>query len=74
LTAVKCMQGLLNVSPDGIVGPITWGAMQADEVHRSTGGGWSNWSTFGAPNFRESTSTSAWQVWDPLGGRGWVTF
>jgi zinc D-Ala-D-Ala carboxypeptidase len=74
LSAVKCMQRFFNISADGIVGPITWGTMQADEVHRSTSGGWSYWSTFGAGNFRESTSTEAWQTYDGYGGARWVTF
>lgn len=74
LTAVKCMQRLLNVTPDGAVGPITWGAMASDEAHRSTSGGWSYWSTTGPGNFRENTSTGAWQTWDGFGGARWVTF
>jgi|SRR5580658_3850597 peptidoglycan hydrolase-like protein with peptidoglycan-binding domain len=72
LTAVKCMQGILGVTVDGSVGPITWGAMQSALVSAGTIGGWHYWGPDGGKDFRESTSTDAWDTWDP-DQDGWVT-
>jgi peptidoglycan hydrolase-like protein with peptidoglycan-binding domain len=72
LAAVKCMQTKLGVTADGSAGPITWGAMQADLSKTTTSGGWVYWGAdFGAKDFRESTSTDAWDVWDTSSGT-WV--
>ena len=66
------MQTKLGVTADGSVGPITWGSMQAGLSKTTTSGGWMYWGVdFGAKDFRESTSTGAWDVWDTSNGT-WV--
>ena len=72
LTAVKCSQTFLGVTADGSVGPITWGAMQSRLAEDSTSGGWQYWGV-GAGDFRENTSTKAWDTYDGDGGAHWVT-
>ena len=52
LKAVKCMQTDVHVTADGSVGPLTWGAMQADLSKTTTSGGWVYYGVFtGAKQF-----------------------
>ena len=61
---VVCFQNAMGLSPDGIVGPLTWEALQDELFHVDTDGNWSYWSYTG---FCDSTSCAAFRQWVPSG-------
>ena len=62
-TAVKCFQKAKGLTQDGIVGPLTWGALQSTLFANGTNNGW---TTYDNGDFRKSTSTGIWEVESPV--------
>lgn len=62
--AVKCFQAFKNLAPDGIVGPLTWGALRGLLTHETSSGGWDNWSGDGglSHEYRMLATSGVWQV------------
>jgi peptidoglycan hydrolase-like protein with peptidoglycan-binding domain len=64
-TAVRCWQSAHSLANDGMVGPLTWGAMQGSLHNRGRSGDWALWSSYpaaGTHNFQQWVPTGAWYV------------
>jgi peptidoglycan hydrolase-like protein with peptidoglycan-binding domain len=70
--AVECFQSLSNLSPDGDVGPLTWGKMQSELRDKHVSGSWTLWGSFPSyDNYEENNSSLIWNVQN-AGKTGWV--
>lgn len=73
-TAVECFQRDHGLSVDGIIGPNTWGKLQAQlkkETSSCDPSGWCYFSTGGIPDeFRQWTPSGVWYVFTSINPDG----